>query len=127
MQTFTMEPPIFAAAILLPAIVFAAMAAMLSDAPAEWGEGALLAWSAVVIAATSGAAITMQVSILSCVSIVLSFLALMIGGPPGSAAACVAAIVLVVSGEALICPRWVAVALAVLLGLVVARSLATLI
>lgn len=96
-----------ALALLAPALAFAAMATLLRDVPADWGASALIAWTAVATALLGGAAL--QTGPLPWLAGLGGFAALMAGGPPGLAAAALAAGLLAfVETPA---PRWLPLAL----------------
>jgi hypothetical protein len=117
MQLMNLPLPIIAAVLLVPAWGFAALA-LLGDAPGEWGRGALIAWTALVAALLAGAGLQSGGSPVPWVALALGLAAVMLGGPPGLAAAAVAAGVLLLAGPALPAPAWLPVALALPAGAV---------
>lgn len=115
MNNLPIAHSVLAAAILAPALVFAAMASFLGDAPAEWAEGALLSWSALAVCLFSGLALAGGTVLWPTCGIVLAFVALMVGGPPGLIVACLAAIAVAIPGDVAHLPRWLPIALAAML------------
>lgn len=100
-----------AAAILAPALCFAALG-LVGEAPGEWGAGALIAWTALAATLIAGAAIQSGAGPAAWLVPALGLAAVMIGGPPGLAAAALAALALLALGAGLPTPRWLALALA---------------
>jgi hypothetical protein len=104
--------PAFAPLLLLaPSLVFAALGLM-RDAPGEWGQGALIGWTAVAAALLAGAGLVSGAGPIAWAAPVVGFVAVMLGGPPGLAAAGVAAATLMALGSGLPAPRWLPAALA---------------
>ncbi|MCA8880486.1 MAG: hypothetical protein KDA73_11130 [Rhodobacteraceae bacterium] len=121
MSGITLTSPLAAAILLLPSLVFAAMAAFLVDAPAEWGEGALIAWTAIAACLLAGSCLADAPVPLPWVAVVAGFVAVMTGGPPGLAVAAVAVLVVALPGSGLAGARWLPVALALVAALVSVR------
>lgn len=109
-----------AAIILLPALCFAAMAGLLTGAPADWGTGALLAWTAIAATLMAGAGLAFPAPLPGLVAL-LGFAAVMLGGPPGLALAALAAAAAALPAAELSAPRWLPLSLALLAALVAAR------
>lgn len=109
MQLMSPLTPLAAAILLVPAWGFAALA-LVGDAPGEWGRGALIAWTALAVALVAGAGLQAAGGLLPWVALVLTFAAVMIGGPPGLAVVAVAALILAAVGVA--APWWLVAALA---------------
>lgn len=100
--------PLAAAILLIPALAFAALA-FVGDAPGEWGQGALLAWTALASALLAGAGLQAGAGAALWSVPVLAAVALMTGGPPGLlVAAAAAAVVLAIPGVP--APRWLCAA-----------------
>ncbi len=95
------------AALLVPAVLFAALGLM-NDAPGEWGQGALIAWTGIAAALLAGAA--PGAGALAAAPALLGFAAIMIGGPPGLGLAAAAVLSLLLIGQP--APRWLVLALA---------------
>ncbi len=109
-----------AAVILLPALCFAALAGFLSEAPAEWGAGALLAWTAVAAPLMAAAGLPFPAP-LPGLAAALGFVAVMVGGPPGLGLAALAAGVAALPAAELSPPRGLPLTLALLAALVAVR------
>jgi hypothetical protein len=80
MMSFTLASPAAIVLLLLPTAVFVALG-MMTDAPGEWGQGALLAWIALASALLAGAGTS--AGWLPWAALIAGFVALMVGGPPG--------------------------------------------
>jgi hypothetical protein len=121
MPSLALAPPIAAALLLAPALVFAGLGLM-TDAPGEWGRGALLAWSSLGAALLAGSGLEAHGAPLAGIVLFLSFVALMLGGPPGLVVAAVAVALLLVPASGLTVPRWLPAALSLLLLVVAVRG-----
>lgn len=108
MAIVTFGTPLAAAILLLPALAFAALA-LLGDAPGEWGQGALLAWTALAAGLIAGAGLQAGAGFWAVP--VIAFAALMTGGPPGLLAAA-AAVLIALALPGTPAPRWLLAALA---------------
>jgi hypothetical protein len=109
MSSLVLSSPLAAALLLVPAVVFAGLGLM-SDAPGEWGQGTLLAWTGLAAALLAGAGLA-EAGVLWCwAALALAFLATVIGGPPGLLL--VAAALLLLLPGAVPAPRWLPLALA---------------
>ena len=111
MQSLTLASPAAAALLLVPALCFAALG-MMADAPGEWGQGALVAWTALAAALLAGAGIQSGAGIAAWLALALGLVAVLTGGPPGLAVAAAAALVLLATGAGLPAPRWLPLGLA---------------
>lgn len=121
MPSLALASPIAAALLLAPALVFAGLGLM-TDAPGEWGRGALLAWSSLAAALLAGAGWEAEGAPLAAIVLFLGFVALMLGGPPGLVVAAVAVALLLVPASGLTAPRWLPAALSLLLLVVAVRG-----
>jgi hypothetical protein len=110
MSSLVLSSPLAAALLLVPAVVFAGLGLM-SDAPGEWGQGTLLAWTSLAAALLAGAGLA-ETGVLWCwAALALAFLATVVGGPPGLLLVAAALLVLLLPG-AVPAPRWLPLALA---------------
>jgi len=110
MAIMSFGPMALAAVLLLPAVGLAALA-FLGDAPGEWAQGALIAWTGVASALLAGAALQSGASAAVWVVPILAVVAVMTGGPPGLVVAAVAALA-ALALPGLPVPRWLLAALA---------------
>jgi hypothetical protein len=109
MTSFTLASPWAVVLLLLPTAIFLALGLM-TDAPGEWGQGALLGWIALAAALLAGA--SAQTSVwLPWVVLVFGFVAIMVGGPPGLLVVAVDVGLLAFVGSVPF-PRWLPVLLA---------------
>jgi hypothetical protein len=111
MPSLVLASPLAAALLLVPALVFAGLGLM-SDAPGEWGQGTLLAWTTLAAALLAGAGLAEAGAAWGWAALGLAFLATVVGGPPGLLLATAALLVLLPPGAAVPAPRWLPVALA---------------
>lgn len=121
MTGFSLQSLSAAGVLLVPALGFAALATLLRGAPAEWGAGALLAWTAIAAALIAGAGLTTAPALLPGLAALLGFAALMVGGPPGLALAALAAGASALPAGEFAPPRWLPLSLALLAALVALR------
>jgi hypothetical protein len=110
MLSLALSSPLAAALLLLPAAVFAGLGLM-SDAPGEWGQGTLLAWTSLAAALLAGAGLAEAGALWCWAALALAFLATAVGGPPGLLLVAVALLLLLPQG-AVPAPRWLPLALA---------------
>lgn len=111
MRMMVLSAPAGAALLLVPALIFACLGLM-RDAPGDWGQGALIAWSAVCAALIGGAGLA--AGPLGLLAPLLGFGAIMLGGPPGLAVAALALGATLLTGAGPGVARWLVVALALL-------------
>jgi len=121
MPSLGLASPLATVVLVAPALVFAALGLM-SDAPGEWGRGALLAWSSLVAALLAGTGLEVAWGPLPWAVLILGLAAIMIGGPPGLAVAALALLLLLVPGNAPLAPRLLPLGLAALPALVAIRA-----